>query len=218
MDQPHLNMRQRRQLDVVKDYDCEILYHLGNANVVADALSYRAVSALIRDMCMRMTVMNPVLDTIREAQAVAIILENHKRERVIGQISKIEMDSRGAMTFLGRIQMPYMGGAQRILMEEAYKSRFSIHPGSTKMYLDLKNDYWWPSILMVYRQMFDLPQGQGKEPASSWLVAGKGDFPMEVGTRLHGFYHKIVKDCKGCRYGLGDCGTIDKECSLFGQK
>ena len=42
MDQPNLNMRHRRWLDVVKDYDCEILYHPGKANVVADALSRRA--------------------------------------------------------------------------------------------------------------------------------------------------------------------------------
>ena len=48
MDQPNLNMRQRRWLDVVKDYDCEILYHPGKANVVADALSRRAENAPIR--------------------------------------------------------------------------------------------------------------------------------------------------------------------------
>ena len=73
MDQPNLNMRQRRWLDVVKDYDCEILYHPGKANVVADALSRRSESAPIRDICMRLTVMTPVLDTIRGAQAEAAI-------------------------------------------------------------------------------------------------------------------------------------------------
>ena len=57
MDQPNLNMRQRRWLDVVKDYDCEILYHPGKANVVADVLSRKVAS--IRDVCMRMTVVLP---------------------------------------------------------------------------------------------------------------------------------------------------------------
>ena len=61
MDQPNLDMRQRRWLDVVKDYDCDILYHPGKANVLADALSRRAESAPIRDPCMRMTVMTQVL-------------------------------------------------------------------------------------------------------------------------------------------------------------
>ena len=47
MYQPNLNMRQRRWLDEVKDYDCEILYHLGKANVVIDALIRRVESAPI---------------------------------------------------------------------------------------------------------------------------------------------------------------------------
>ena len=111
MDQPNLNMRQRRWLDVVKDYDCEILYHPDKANVVVDALSRRAVSAPIRYMCMRMTVMTPVLDTIREAQVVAVRTENRKRERVIGQIYEFETDSWGLMTFRRRIWVPYTGDA-----------------------------------------------------------------------------------------------------------
>ena len=62
-------MRQRRWLDVVKDYDSEILYHPSKANVVVNALIRRAESATIRDICMRMTMMTLVLDTIREGQA-----------------------------------------------------------------------------------------------------------------------------------------------------
>ena len=65
MDQPNLNMRQCRWLDVVKDYDCEILYHLRKANVVADSLSRKA--APIKDICLRMTVVTPLLEQIREA-------------------------------------------------------------------------------------------------------------------------------------------------------
>ena len=68
MDQPNLNMRQRRWLDVLKDYDCEILYHPGKANVVADALSRKVSAAPIRDLCLRMSVNTPLLEQIREAQ------------------------------------------------------------------------------------------------------------------------------------------------------
>ena len=50
------------------------------------------------------------------------------------------------MTFQGRIWVPFEGGARAILMEEAHRSRFSIHPGATKTYLDLKRDYWWPCM------------------------------------------------------------------------
>ena len=95
---------------------------------------------------MRLTVMTPVLDTIRGAQAEAVRPENRKRERVIGQVSEFVTDSRGLMTFQGWIWVPFVGGAHTILMEEAHRSRFSIHPGATKMFLDLKRDYWWPCM------------------------------------------------------------------------
>ena len=83
MDQPNLNMRQRRWLDVVKDYDCEILYHPGKANVVADALSRRAESAPLRDVCLRLTVMAPVLDPIRGAQAEAVRSKNQRESELL---------------------------------------------------------------------------------------------------------------------------------------
>ena len=85
----------------MKDYDCEILYHPGKANVLADALSYRAVSAPIRDVCTRMTMMTPVLNTIREAWVEAVRPKNRKTEWIIRQISDFWMDSRGLMTFHG---------------------------------------------------------------------------------------------------------------------
>ena len=90
--------------------------------------------------------MTPVLDTIRGAQVEAIRPENHKRERVIGQVSEFVIDSQGLMTFQGQIWVPFVGGARTILMEESHKLRFSIHPGATKMFLDLKRDYWWPCM------------------------------------------------------------------------
>ena len=99
MDQPNLNMRRRRWLDVVKDYDCVILYHPGKANVVAYAMSRRAEGAPIQDLCMRLIVMIPVFDAIRGAQAEAVRPKNRKRERVIGLVSKFVTDSRGLMTF-----------------------------------------------------------------------------------------------------------------------
>ena len=62
IDKPNLNMRQRRWLDVVKEYDCEILYHPRKANVVVDTLSRKAASTPIRDLCLRMVIVSPLLD------------------------------------------------------------------------------------------------------------------------------------------------------------
>lgn len=68
MDQQNLNMCLRRWLDVLKDYDCEILYHPWKANVVASALSRKVAGSPIRGICMRVTVSPPLIDMIREVQ------------------------------------------------------------------------------------------------------------------------------------------------------
>ncbi|KAJ9541886.1 LOW QUALITY PROTEIN: hypothetical protein OSB04_028392 [Centaurea solstitialis] len=144
MDRPNLNMRQRRWLDVVKDYDCEILYHPGKANVVADALSRNPIGEPIRGLCLRMTVMTPLLELIGKAQEEAVIDVNANRKRITGEIPKLDRDSRGLLT---RYDMgTQLGGNRQILLEEAHKSKFSIHLGDTKMYRGLREDYWWPCM------------------------------------------------------------------------
>ncbi|KAJ9561205.1 hypothetical protein OSB04_006365 [Centaurea solstitialis] len=146
LDQPNLNMRQRRWLDVVKDYDCEILYHPGKANVVADALSRKTRHVLLRVPLMRMTVTTSLFDLIRQSQADAIKEENQKKERIKGQLPQLVTDSRGLLTRFGRVWVPVSGEARQTLLDEAHKSKFSIHPGATKMYRDLRTDYWWPGM------------------------------------------------------------------------
>ena len=103
IDQSNLNMRQHRWLDVVKDYDYEILYHSGKANVVADALSHKAVAITIRDICMRMIVITPLLEQIRETQVEGLKEEHQKCEQIIGQVASFDYDNRGLLTLLGRV-------------------------------------------------------------------------------------------------------------------
>ena len=77
-------MRQRRWLDVVKDYNCEILYHPGKTNVAADALNGNASSILLRTPLMRLTVTTSLVDLIRQYQGEAVKGENQKKERIKG--------------------------------------------------------------------------------------------------------------------------------------
>ncbi|KAJ9564288.1 hypothetical protein OSB04_000254 [Centaurea solstitialis] len=120
-----LKTHERRWLEVVKDYDCEILYHPGKANVVADALSRKGSSLLLRE---------------------AIKADNQKRERIKGQVDQLAADNRGLLTRYGRVWVPVSCEARQILLDEAHRSKFSIHPGATKMYRDLRTDYWWPDM------------------------------------------------------------------------
>ena len=85
IDQLNLNMRQHRWLDVVKDYNYEILYHPGKANVVADALSRKSLGASTPTKCMRVAVDSPLVSLIRDAQVEGMRPENWKLEKIRGE-------------------------------------------------------------------------------------------------------------------------------------
>ena len=85
-----------------------------------------------------------MIEKLKDAQVEALKEENLKGEVMMKQKSLLEEDSRGLKLFQGRIWVPHIGGIREILLEDSHKSRYSIHPGSTKMYRDLKLHYWWP--------------------------------------------------------------------------
>ena len=146
MDQPNMNMRQHRWLDVVKDYDCEILYHPGKANVVADALSRKSAGSSTPARCMRIAVDSPLVGLIRDAQIEGMRPENGKLERIKGESARFVQDSRRLLNRYGRVWVPMSGGVRQTVTEEAHKIRFSIHPGATKMYHDLSSSYLWSGM------------------------------------------------------------------------
>ncbi|GJV31332.1 putative reverse transcriptase domain-containing protein [Tanacetum coccineum] len=125
LDQKELTMRQRRWLELLSDYDCDIRYHLGKANVVADALS-------------------PQIEALKP--------ENLKNEDVGGMIrkdipkEKLEPRVDGTLCLNGRSWLPCYGDLRSVIMHESHKSKYFIHPGSEKMYQDMKKLYWWPNM------------------------------------------------------------------------
>ncbi|KAJ0932532.1 putative nucleotidyltransferase, Ribonuclease H [Helianthus annuus] len=145
-EQKDLNMRQRRWLELIKDYDCDILYHPGKANVVADALSRKEYPSPLRVKSMKMVVTPRLLETIRESQRKSLGAEDLRKERLKGVIDKLEENSTGLKMRFGRIWIPRFCEVKAALLDEAHKSRYSVHPGATKMYRDLKTNYWWPGM------------------------------------------------------------------------
>ncbi|GJY03680.1 putative nucleotidyltransferase, ribonuclease H [Tanacetum coccineum] len=141
--QKELNMRQRRWLELLADYDCEIRYHPRKENVVADALS-RKEPLRIRSLIMTI---HPILPTqILEAQTEAIKEENIKAENLRGMDKSFEIRPDGTRCIKNRSWLPLFDGLRDLIMHESHKSKYSIHPGSDKMYQDLKKLYWWPNM------------------------------------------------------------------------
>jgi hypothetical protein len=163
--QSNLNLRQRRWLELIKDYDLGINYHPGEANVVADAVSHMShVSELVMDsmlveLCeefdklnlrivanaeaIEMEVGSNLLEEIRKGQVedekIQEIKHNIKEEKSPGFLE----DEEGVLWYKGRICVPSVKELKDKILREAHESTYSIHPGGNKMYHDLMATYWW---------------------------------------------------------------------------
>jgi hypothetical protein len=165
--QADLNMRQRRWLELIKDYDLEVHYHPGKANVVADALSRKAhcsclsIETFDETLCWEMSKLN--LEIISQGDLnhlsvkatlkdnIVLAQQHNKGIRIIkqkimqgeGKYKCFRIDPEGVLWFNERIIVPKDHKLRKQIMDEAHLSKFSIHPGSTKMYQDLKQNFWW---------------------------------------------------------------------------
>ncbi|GJZ55713.1 putative reverse transcriptase domain-containing protein [Tanacetum coccineum] len=83
---------------------------------------------------------------ILNAQAKARKEENYKTEDLCGMIKKLEHRSDRMLYLKNMSWIPCFGDLRALIMHESYKSKYSIHPGSDKMYHDLKKLYWWPNM------------------------------------------------------------------------
>ncbi|GJV98588.1 hypothetical protein Tco_1553840 [Tanacetum coccineum] len=147
--QKELNMRQRRWLELLADYDCEICYHPGKANVVADALSRKKQIKPLRVRALILTVHPKLPSQILEAQNEALKEENVKNENLRGMDKSFEIRPDGTRCIKNRSWLPLFGGLRDLIMHESHKSKYSIHPGSDKMYHDIKKLYWWPNMKAI---------------------------------------------------------------------
>nr|GEX44039.1 putative reverse transcriptase domain-containing protein [Tanacetum cinerariifolium] len=138
--------------ELLSDYEYDIRYHPGKANVVADALSHRERNKPLRVRALVMTVSLNLPKQILEAQIEALKPENLKKEDVGGMIrtnipkERLEPRVDGTLCLNDRSWLPCYDNLRSVIMHESHKSKYSIHPGSEKMYQDMKKLYWWPNM------------------------------------------------------------------------
>ncbi|GJW88610.1 putative reverse transcriptase domain-containing protein [Tanacetum coccineum] len=136
-------MRQRRWIELLSDYECEIKYNSGKANVVADALSRKERLMPRRVRAMSITIHSGLKTKILEAQSKASKDLKAPTEWLRGLERYFEQRDDGEIYFFGRIWIPSVGGVRKLIMDEAHTSRYSVYPGADKMYYDLRDLYWW---------------------------------------------------------------------------
>jgi hypothetical protein len=163
--QSNLILRQRRWLELIKDYDLGINYHPGKANVVADALSRRShMSQLVVDsvpfeLCEEFDKLNLRIIANTEAMEIEVgssllqeiqrgQLEDEKVQEIKCKIKEEKSpdfsgDDEGVLWYKGRICVPNIMELKDKIIREAHESAYSIHPLGNKMYRDLQSTYWW---------------------------------------------------------------------------
>ncbi|GJV72239.1 putative reverse transcriptase domain-containing protein, partial [Tanacetum coccineum] len=141
LNQKELNMRQRRWLELLSDYDCEIRYHHGKADVVADALRRKKRVKPLRVRALMMTIDLNLPSQILNAHTEARKEENYAIEDLCDMIKKLKPCVDGTLCLKNRSWLPCFGNFRALIMHESHKSKYSIHPGSDKMYHGLKKLY-----------------------------------------------------------------------------
>ncbi|GJY99793.1 putative reverse transcriptase domain-containing protein [Tanacetum coccineum] len=136
-------MRHHRWIELFSYYDCEIRYHPGKANMVADALSMKERVKPKRVRAMNMILQSSIKYRILAAQKEAVDEFAVLRK---GLDKMIEQRSDGTLYYLDRIWVPFKGEVRTLIIDEAHKSKYSVHPRADKMYYDLRDRYWWPGM------------------------------------------------------------------------
>ncbi|KAG7583636.1 Ribonuclease H-like superfamily [Arabidopsis suecica] len=160
--QPDLNLRQRRWMELVADYDLDIAYHPGKANQVADALSRRRCEveaeknqeALINMMgTLHLNALSKEFEPLGlgaadQADLLSRIRLAQERDQDLNKWAEnnkteYQTSNNGTIVVNGRVCVPDIKELKDEILREAHQSRFSIHPGLHKMYHDLKRYYHW---------------------------------------------------------------------------
>ncbi|GKA98097.1 putative reverse transcriptase domain-containing protein [Tanacetum coccineum] len=138
-------MRQRRWLELLSDYDCDIRYHPGKANVVADALSRKEREPPLRVRALR-TLERKTTENIKNEACWRNVVKTLKNPERLGRKSWNPSTNRSMPN--GRKLVTLYGDLADCVMQESTTIRklLSIHPGSDKMYQDMKKLYWWPNM------------------------------------------------------------------------
>ncbi|KAL4339993.1 hypothetical protein GQ457_08G031450 [Hibiscus cannabinus] len=151
MTQKELNLRQRRWLELLKDYDLSIEYHPGKANVVADALSKKvavelramfASLSISRDggLVAELQIKPTLIQLIREKQLSNRTIATHVQDIAEGKPTEFRFRDEGVLCFKDRIVVPDDSELRQTILTEAHSSPFAMHP--------VKAEHQFPSGLL----------------------------------------------------------------------
>nr|GEX76913.1 putative reverse transcriptase domain-containing protein [Tanacetum cinerariifolium] len=191
-----------------------VLMQREKANVVADALSRKERVEPLRVRALVMTIGLDLPKEILEAHIEALKPKNLENEDVGGMMKdipkeKLEPRADGTLCLNGRSWLPCYGDLRSVIMHESQKSKYSIHPGSDKMYQDMNKLYWWPNMkadIATYvskclkcakvKAEHQRPSGLIMLKVSPWKGVARFGKRGKLNPRVHHTFH--VSNLKKC--------------------
>jgi hypothetical protein len=128
-------------MEMLSDYEFELKYLPGKANKVADALSSKDRMKPLKVRSMRLDVWVDLMDRLKQAQASTLEEGNSKNEEMMKTVQQLVKGKDGLLRMGTRIWVPMYGGLRDLILEEAHKSKYLMHPGVDKMYHILKDHF-----------------------------------------------------------------------------
>ncbi|GJT70994.1 putative reverse transcriptase domain-containing protein [Tanacetum coccineum] len=181
----------------------------GEANIVADALSRKKRVKPKHVRAMAMIIQSGVKRMILATQSEAFKQENTPAERLHGLDQQMERKEDESLYFMDHIWVSLVGGVRTMIMDEAHKTRYYVHPGADKMYHDLRDMYWWSCMK---RDIATSKSGHttiwvvvDRLTKSTNFLVTREDYSMEKLERLyigeivarHGVHVSIISDRDG---------------------
>nr|GEX35665.1 putative reverse transcriptase domain-containing protein [Tanacetum cinerariifolium] len=203
LDQKELYMRQRRWLELLSDYDCNIRHYSRKANVVTDALSRKERIEPLRVRALVMTIDLNLPKQILEAQIEALKPKNLEKEDVGGMIrrdipkEKLEPRTDGTLCLNGRSWLPCYGDLRSMIMHESHKSKYSIHREFEVRDRVMLKVSPWKGIVHFGKWGKLNPRYVGpiKVLAKVGTVAYRLELPQELSRVHHTFHVSNLKKC-----------------------
>ena len=189
-------------MELIKDYDCVIDYHSGNVNVVAYTLSrktmqtFRALNAqlsltddgtIVPELIVRLNLLNRVLGVQKKDEKIVSIISLIKN----GKETEFTENEDGVLYYKDRVCILNDSELKKVNLDEAHSGSFSIYPGSTKMYQDLKG-----FVLVVWNekkcfrirdQVFSVSESEGRASSSFGIITTYKNLGVEMGPNHYGF-------------------------------
>ena len=171
--QKDLNLRQQRWMEFLASYDFEIAYTPGKRNVVADALSRKRLSlsplfverqslefismfdfrpsvdlvpGLLASLEVRPTLLGRVGEAQQDDPQLVEIVEKLKGGESSSHLRRYTLDDKGWLRRDNRLCVPQDEDLRKAILDDAHRSKMTIHPGGDKMYKDMKRVFFWAGM------------------------------------------------------------------------